>query len=500
MTRVRLCDTRVAPEARLARALPKEMVDGPPAKRSRVEESAATADDEPEPARHTRDPQNFQDGVSAIKLRFVVEDGDAEAVVDHPIEYAHQIYPPDGSIASAKPIAIQVLYAASTLDLFFRLADGAPLEGAAETAMFALADAMPPACASLAAFEARAKAPFDPLPIAGDVLSTYTTARADGKTFEIRGAPLGPNAPAARLEFVSRLQSLFLFSIETSEAIDVEDERWSILTVYERPPPAASGGTATAPPPRLVAAATCFRFSRWLAGRGPLALLRVCQVSTLPPYRGHGHGGHLLRATYEYARGLGAAEVTVEDPNDAFRALRDLTDVRLCVAGGHMAPASTHCEPSTEQYVSASKALLITDEQLVRCHEVQQLRMVRKQLAAADDAAAKEAVLKPFRLHVKKRLNKKHKEELDALLSVVAEAEARAAAAEDGGSGSKEEGGGGGGRRRGGGGGSGEDGDAAAELAPVPSKEELVAVRKARLDELYNEQLAEYEEILKRLG
>lgn len=94
--------------------------------------------------------------------------------------------------------------------------------------------------------------------------------------FELRVAPLGRDAPSSRRRFAERLQSLFAFCIETSSPIDDTDDRWSVLSLFQRPSSAEA-------PSQLVAACTLFCFKRWVAGSGPAVLLRVCQARARPP-------------------------------------------------------------------------------------------------------------------------------------------------------------------------------------------------------------------------
>jgi hypothetical protein len=105
-----------------------------------------------------------------------------------------------------------------------------------------------------------------------------------------------------------------------------------------------------------------------------------------------------------------------------------------------------------------------------------------QQYAKIGKAKAGDDASKPWRLGIKRRLLKLHQEELDAVLSVKAkeekdaakEAAAAAAAAAPAGS------------------------SAAEEADAGPSKEDLVAARKARLEELFQELLLEYEAVLER--
>ena len=96
--------------------------------------------------------------------------------------------------------------------------------------------------------------------------------------------------------------------------------------------------------------------------------------------------------------------MTVEDPNPKFRLLRDLTDARNCVAKQLLVPASVSEPPSEAQLEAARDALLLTDEQLLRCYELQQFELLQKSKKGKAAEAELEKVEKPFRLAIKRRL------------------------------------------------------------------------------------------------
>ena len=266
----------------------------------------------------------------------------------------------------------------------------------------------------------------------------------NGKSYDVFASSLGSEAPAARKRFHERLQTLFRFAIETSSAIDGSDERWRVLTIYERD----AGGAAP---------------SRRRVHLGPLPavarrqrlvkLLRICQVTTLPPFRKQGHGAKLLLAVYEYAKSVDALEVTVEDPNETFRLVRDKVDLQN---GRKYIESHPHKEEPSA-LITERKALKLTEEQMARVSEMRTLQTLR----ASGKTSADDSEMKSFRLLVKKRLSRKHKEELDAMLSL----QKRQKEQEDA------EGGGGGGE-------SSNAAAAANDGPPTPSKEELVAMKK----------------------
>ena len=424
---------------------------------SKRKEVPDTDEAEEEPRRCETSPERFVDGSKAVFVRFIATPLEAEAIQSEgspafPAEYVHQIFEPDGAIEcppEERPMRIEVAYSAASLDyVVLPSGSGKAVTQAAQTLAATLPS--PPAAAIGGLVEATTS--FAPAgAVAGERITEYAR---DGRSYEVYSAALGAEAPPERLRFAERLQSIFRFCIETSSAIDHGDERWRVVTIFEAP----AGGE----PYRLVAASTLFSFKRWLPRRGPVLLLRVCQVVTLPAFRSHGHGARLLQAIYELAGSLDAAEVTVEDPNDSFRLLRDRVDYRNACERGLLAPESTDGPPSSEAVDDARSALRLTEEQCVRVHEMRQLAKLRE----AGGSVLAEEVIKPFRLLVKKRLAKKHKEELDAMLSLHAREENEPAA------------------------GASSEGDA------PPSREALVALRKERLQAMWAELLAEYDSAL----
>ena len=421
------------------------------------------------------------DGTSVLevlKLRLI---GDAKQVAARDgvaPEFAHQIWP-DETLQldeGASKVRIEILHNDVSLEYFLRALD-APMEGAVEEAMYKLADAMPSSCATLGDFNASlASTPPTPEELGGTKVDEY---EAGGATFDVhlcedlRATPL-------RVAFNERLQTVMRWFIETWGPIDLDDERWRLACIFE--------GDRGSERRRLVGAATVFHFQRWVGASdaaaagcttGPRLVVRLCQMIVLPAFRSGGHGGRLLRAVYEHARSAGALEVTVEDPNPRCRLLRDVTDLRECLRQGLLKPSSTSSPVTAEQTAAARRALLVTDEQVSRCYEIQQYMLLRKMQADNPNApeSAVEAVEKPWRLAVKRRLNKKHKEELDNLLVVEPPLPPQVQALKD-----KLE----------------EQGGAAASTAAPPADPK--EARKAKLEELYQQLLVEYDALAQRVA
>lgn len=331
-------------------------------KRARPEEApeaAGTDESNDEPFPWETQPSKYLDGTTVVKLKFVGtldEAAKVSTLPTHSVEFVHQIFDNQGAIEcseSERPLQLEVVYSASTLDVCHKLDPTKASTGVADS-MMRLAAALPsPAEESYS--------DLVPMPgwspagkLAGDNVASYTLpAAGPGATFEIYAAQLGADAPAERLRFAERLQTIFRFCIETSEPIDATNDSWSLITIFERKDEirggAGSDDRVMSPSPptyRLVAASTVYRFQRFIAGQGFVPLVRICQAATLPPFRGQGHGSRMLQAIYTLAKeSVDAREVTVEDPNDDFRLLRDLVDYRNCVEGGFMKPKAVDGSP-----------------------------------------------------------------------------------------------------------------------------------------------------------
>lgn len=178
----------------------------------------------------------------------------------------------------------------------------------------------------------------------GEVLSEFDGT--DGATFEIRRCSLAD--PATR-QIIDRVQLLILLFIEGGSYIgtDVNDslDRWDIFFLYHKKP-STTGGVSRY---QFAGYSTVYRF--FPLQRFPLqpqkeardnldlpskefplsnlqSRTRLSQFLILPAFQKSGNGSRLYRTIYEYClRDPNVIEVTVEDPNEAFDDMRDVTDL-----------------------------------------------------------------------------------------------------------------------------------------------------------------------------
>ena len=423
-----------------------------PAKKQKLEPTPVEAEED----------DGFLPAQDVLRVRVVASAADLDdAAAAHAPEYA--LCFDDEKIAvppSCRPLTLEVVHAATSLEFCVRPLTATPSDPAVGDALFTLAAALPEAqLASADEVVAAAAAAFDPNDLCGPALSEYARG---GRTFDVRCCAM--EGRADRVAFAERVQCVSRWHIDGFSYVDLSDERWRLLTVWERETK------------RFVGGLTLFRFTRFAAGESTLRV-RVCQVIVLPTFQGQRHGTALLEAVGAYAAAEGAAEVTVEDPNPKFRLVRDLVDARGCVRLGLLKPTDTTSPPSAEAMAAAAAALRITEAQRLRCYELQQYKLLQGKLKEANDEAAREKLAKGYRLAIKRRLNATAKcDELGApVRHNGAGADPRFAAAGPSG-----------------GGGEGGEGD-------EPPEYDAAAARKAKLEELWVELEQEYKALAKRV-
>ncbi|RAL17716.1 histone acetyltransferase catalytic subunit HAT1 [Aspergillus homomorphus CBS 101889] len=179
----------------------------------------------------------------------------------------------------------------------------------------------------------------------GKLVHSYVTEQ---RTYEVWAGSLADPEVRRLLDRAQVFVSLF---IEAGTPIVTDDpdwtlERWTVYFVYEkvtRPVPTASQYS-------IVGYATTYRW--WFYQRDTTqkptvqdspfpasevirpaqlpARLRIAQFLILPPHQGSGHGIHLYTTIHGAClNDPTISELTVEDPNEAFDALRDTADYHI---------------------------------------------------------------------------------------------------------------------------------------------------------------------------
>lgn len=216
-------------------------------------------------------------------------------------------------------------------------------------------------------------------------------------------------------EYHTQVQKLAIFFIETADEVDVSDDKegfWSVLYLFRK---------HAANKYSLAGYVTLYHFPSPFRKPIPGTVVRVCQALILPPYQRSGHGRRMLHAVFqlpkETATGDPIVEINVEDPAPGFAAMRNRVDLERFLADKNGWFESIDIrdanffEPLKETVaVEVATRARITPRQVHVVYELHKLQQLNDYVSTRN----REEFEKKFRLMVKKRLNKQHREELGA--------------------------------------------------------------------------------------
>ena len=243
-------------------------------------------------------------------------------------------------------------------------------------------------------------------------MRTFVLSLADGRT-------------AAK--YHQAVQNLAIFFIETADNVNVAEIDkggfWRVMYLFEK-----LGDSQYA----LAGYMTLFHFDSPFRKPMPGTILRVCQALILPPFQRAGHGSDMLHTLYDlvqfpgkidYSDNHGSlhsiVEINVEDPAPSFVQLRNRVDYERCQNDAYFATYDhmAGCRVLPDETVSKIAGVYkITTQQV---HIVSELAIlcaiINDQNRCFPPENSEE--LKPFRLMVKRRLNKAHREELGSCIT-----------------------------------------------------------------------------------
>jgi len=123
-----------------------------------------------------------------------------------------------------------------------------------------------------------------------------------------------------------RMQLFILLYIEGGSYINEEEEPWDFVVLYEKRKRRGAPHLLTY---HFVGYSSLYQFYCF-----PEKIrMRLSQFVILPPYQRQGHGSELYKAIYQHVLSRpGVAELTVEDPAEAFEDLRDRNDLKMLLS------------------------------------------------------------------------------------------------------------------------------------------------------------------------
>jgi hypothetical protein len=326
-------------------------------------------------AKNTVDPKWLTQAQEAVRIKMVLGDSAEKTWRGDPFPplYAHQVFGPDEAIVGYQSPRVEISYAADSLVASISFShSGAARKG--EVKRTDVIDCIKRNVPSdyinatrLPSFVKMTRGAFEP---PGNMVHDYTDfdlgrdeAYLKRTREECGGSSVRYQAfhwkgvgnvtdgnedddleKQNELDLVKRAQSLAIWFIERSSYIDMTDPSWSCIFLYERVDGALKNNTLSSMPVfHLIGFVTLYRKSidgmtakelaeitplrKDIQGKTGLARLFISQFLVLPPYKRRGHGAQLLKLVYKLARrDPTVLDVAVEDPNDAFKALRTKCD------------------------------------------------------------------------------------------------------------------------------------------------------------------------------
>ncbi|KAI5116562.1 hypothetical protein M0805_001547 [Coniferiporia weirii] len=200
-------------------------------------------------------------------------------------------------------------------------------------------------------------------------------------------------------EYHRRMQLFILLFIEAGSYIQEEEEGWEFAVLFEKRRRRDASQTPTY---HFIGYSSLYPFYCF----PERVRLRLSQFVILPPYQHAGHGSSLYTAIYQLVlREPRIAELTVEDPAEAFEDLRDRNDLRMLLTHEQLMSEAINAKgkgklgpPAEKGWVEKWKRdLKIAGRQFSRLIEM----LILKHLDISDAKG-----LRAYRLQVKERLYK----------------------------------------------------------------------------------------------
>lgn len=199
-------------------------------------------------------------------------------------------------------------------------------------------------------------------------------------------------------QFQARMQTLVMWFIESANMIDFGDPRWDCFMIFEKFNPSTSGGCSSTPVSTedryyFAGYATVYCYYAYPDKTRP----RVSQMLILPQYRRNGLGTTLLQSIYDYYKKQPATlDITAEDPDEEFIAMRDLLDCKNCLQLDSFQPERLREGWTEEIAKEAQEKLKLCRRQSRKVYEILKLRITNK---------SDEEEYRNYRLEIKNRLN-----------------------------------------------------------------------------------------------
>ncbi|KAA1477089.1 histone acetyltransferase type B catalytic subunit [Dentipellis sp. KUC8613] len=282
--------------------------------------------------------------VRAPKDKEVLDEEEVKAFASFRPIFTYPIYGEEEKIYGYKDLVIDLRFASGSLKQYLDIRYSASLPSSSTVddvrgtlEKYIPADYYKTEEAFLSDVEAEAEA-FQPL---GKKLYSYTRPKPSfWKKGEPLVEPLAEDDPEAVVyeawhatwdtpqfkEYHKRMQLFILLYIEAGSYINDEEDSWEFIVLYEK---RKRQGVPSVSTYHFVGYTSLYPFFYF----PDKTRMRLSQFVILPPFQCNGHGSQLYKATYQYVVSQPLiAELTVEDPAEAFEDLRDRNDLKFLLS------------------------------------------------------------------------------------------------------------------------------------------------------------------------
>ncbi|KAF8744957.1 hypothetical protein AX14_011971 [Amanita brunnescens Koide BX004] len=266
------------------------------------------------------------DASGALRLSFVAHD--SPDLIFHPA-FTYPIYGDEEKIYGYADLLIDLRFASGSLAQFLNVSYSKRLASSTvDDVEGTLAKFIPPGYhTDEAAFLQQVEHDTLSFRPHGDMISSYSCVKSTSEgeeTVEFEVYHSTWDTPGFK-EYHRRLQLFVLLYIEGGSYIDEDENGWEFMVLYEKRMPSGSAS----PTYHLAGYSSLYNFYHF----PEKVRMRLSQFIILPPYQRQGHGSELYNAIYQYIISQPhIAELTVEDPAEAFEDLRDKNDLRMLLS------------------------------------------------------------------------------------------------------------------------------------------------------------------------
>ncbi|PFH52471.1 hypothetical protein AMATHDRAFT_139905 [Amanita thiersii Skay4041] len=289
------------------------------------------------------------DSNQALSLSFVRSTADSQVLAEgesysnfHPA-FTYPLYGEDETIYGYKDLAIDLRFSSGSLVQYLNVKYSEKLPSTTvDDVEGILADFIPPGfLRDEATFLQQVETDAESFRPHGELVDSYTRpspqaiSRSKGKSTGIGIGELKSedtieyevyhstwDTPGFK-EYHRRLQLLVLLYIEGGSYINDDEDSWEFMVLYEKRKRKAPSAISTY---HLVGYSSLYNFYHF----PEKVRMRLSQFIIIPPYQRHGHGSELFQAIYRHVLSRSdIAELTVEDPAEAFEDLRDKNDLHM---------------------------------------------------------------------------------------------------------------------------------------------------------------------------